>query len=722
MALSTSTSTSTAVVFARIDPILKRLLEGLTSLKALLPSLATAKTENDQLETTFVRLAKSIANELESLAIVLEPEPSKQQQQQQRLQHAKTLCMLAKYVALPLNAVFRLPLKETFAPPQSNSSSRDKGTSSEPTRHKGNSQRLAIRRSYVFRLYRLAAVAMRRFIEATTIINTNSDEAVAGKHRNNLLPTTTWVEHLVALVHSMPTYSESTNGGGERASANSSLDDGSDAFVTILEATNTLLACFDTTTTHKRADPASIQQQQHPTTVLLVEAWHGTLSMRLVDCLTAFLVCSPSEVFSPNVHRAALETLYTMLRVTSADTVTTKGANSNNSNSNSKNSSTVSQSRAFWRSVFPGAFAALYQRIANDATSRSKTPSLASQTAVQIQTLSLKSLISLLRMTLSMSLGLENKKKKNSQGVLPSRSPDTKQIFNDDLLAKLTSMAVIANNNENQNEAERKEKEETIPLNETKEKTETNNEQKEEEFFYDQVRKRVERPLVLLLRQLSLSSTNDIRRNVVVLCNVILFETRDCWEDKTVDSTGITPGTLVLSENFMEKIPLELCIGFQQDPDASVRVSAREIIDAYAGFRKVNSLSPSLPSLLSPSVWMVPRVIELVQKLSILVHRGNTNTGNIKSGIVNATTTTIELRTDLNLLAGYLQCLDTSSYENNETTAKELKTISTSMRNAIVSSKSLRRGLIRKFDGFCIDFVFVFLKIYLQLTDGGMNL
>jgi hypothetical protein len=170
---------------------------------------------------------------------------------------------------------------------------------------------------------------------------------------------------------------------------------------------------------------------------------------------------------------------------------------------------------------------------------------------------------------------------------------------------------------------------------------------------------------------------------------------------------------------------LELCIGFQQDPDASVKASAREIIDTYIEIRHVDSMSLSPPSLHSPSIWMVPRIIELIQKLSALVHRGNNNMINTESGIhsisnirsisnssniSNNTTATTELRTELNLLAGYLQCLDTTSTTStngkkndggtNEATTKETRAIHTSMCNAIVSSKHLRRGLIRKFDKF----------------------
>jgi hypothetical protein len=702
--------------------------------------------------------------------------------------------LLAKYITLPLTAVFHLPLRDIYALPthtnandndddDDNDNNNNNSSKSDTKTHRGKQgnqreRKLEIRRSYVYRVYRLAAVAIRTFIEETTITTTvtrardTNPSAVthtSTSSQQNLLQTNTWIEHLIALIHSMPTYteiSETTKPSLPSAAAaisSSSLDDGSDAFVAILDAARSLLLCFDDTTNNRgdgnAKDGHTIDHPKHPATVLLVEAWHGTLSMRLVDCLTAFLASGgpksnsnrSSEAFSTRVHGAALETLFSLLKVTTPSTAMAMATTEESSNFASSLSS-ASSSPAFWRSVFPGVFAALYQRIANNSNaSRSKASSSSSSTTsakVQIQQLSLESLIVLLRITLSSTTCLspsdsvlsKHEETKNNDEFdnhdASAAAPNTERNSNDDLLTRLTFMAVAANNSKTNKDKDKEEK--TPPsANHDKGKKENNHEheqQQQQQLFFDRVRKRVEGPLVFMLRQLSLSSSDAIRREVVVLCKVILFETRHCW-GSTISSSGdigaasstATATTAASSppENLMEQIPLELCIGFQQDPDASVKASAREIIDTYIEIRHVDSMSLSPPSLHSPSIWMVPRIIELIQKLSALVHRGNNNMINTESGIhsisnirsisnssniSNNTTATTELRTELNLLAGYLQCLDTTSTTStngkkndggtNEATTKETRAIHTSMCNAIVSSKHLRRGLIRKFDKF----------------------
>ena len=214
----------------------------------------------------------------------------------------------------------------------------------------------------------------------------------------------------------MPTYSEIKN--NNETAANSSLDDGSNAYCAMLEATKSLLVCFETRPT--------TGNEENTTVLLLKEAWHGTLSMRLVDCLTAFLVCSPSEVFPPSVHRKALEALFKMLAVANVK-------HTPNSNTNA-----VSQSQSFWRSVFPGVFTALYQIMTNDVTGKSKKSS-SSETMVRIKTLSLQSLIVLLRITLSNCTDPVGTKEKNQNQDFASTT-DNSPNSNDDLLAKLVQM------------------------------------------------------------------------------------------------------------------------------------------------------------------------------------------------------------------------------------------------------------------------------------------
>ena len=710
-----------AIVFARLDPILKSLLEGLTSLKSLLPSISLENCEKEfvdheqsgSTDKIFVTLVQKIAKELESLTrgmrLTSDSSQPENVQPHQRLQHAKALCLLTKYVTLPLTAIFHLPLRDIYTldtNSRDNHSNNRKGEAAF-TGMQGTpqDQKLKIRRSYVYKLYRLAAVAVQTFVEETTISDISSMS-------RNLLQSNTWIEYLVAFVHCMPTYSEIS--GLSIATSSSSLDDGTDAWVTILQTTKQLLYCFeiDGTKNQERSEgdqtvPHLAHHLNHPTTVLLVEAWHGTLSMRLVDCLTAFLASSEkyrSAFFSPQVHCAALETLFSLLEVTSP---------SLDSNGN-KESLSASD---FWRSVFPGVFTALYQRIVDNSHKVKESSSSITPMRVHIQRLSLESLIVLLRITCVSYLNSSKNERVLHEGCdYPIAS--TERDSNADLLAKLTSMAVTANSNNERNVANGHGNVDTefqSPSNHDEDKKESNDKFQQEKKFFDQVRKRTEGPLIFLLRQLSLSSSDAIRRKVLVLCQVILFETRHCWVLDAYDNTAIVSNTSTSKatfspiENLMEQIPLELCIGFQQDPDTQVRNSSKKIIETYVEHRySGEQSSPSSPLLLSPSTWMVPRIVELVQKLSALVHRGE-NHSNIRENEASSssTATVTELRTELNLLAGYLQCLANSSNNSRHSVNKtdgidkrarnQSRANDTSMCNSIVSSKEFRRGLIRKF-------------------------
>ena len=755
----TAASTPTAIVFARLDPILKRLLEGLTSLKTLLPMLPSSSGkekvigEKDGREATFVRLVKSIGNDLETLSRGMrletgsvQPDQSNEQKRRQfyqRLQHAKALCLLTKYIKLPLTVVFHLPLKEIYAlSGHSNNGNDNKQSEREEATSQLQSgdldtqryQKLKIRRSYVFRLYRSTAIAIRTFMEETTINNSHVPDAIpslsAGTGYQNLLQNNTWIEFMVALIHSMPTYSERNKMPSSQSfmasSPSSSLDDGSDAWIAILDATKILLLCFDNS---DRTDSNAGRDPEDPVTELLVEAWHGTLSMRLVDCLTAFLSVSQHGAFSSRVHIAALRTLVSLLRIT-APFLKSDGTTIY---SGSTTSRSRSSSRAFWRSVFPGVFAALFQRIVNDASgNRSKTlPSspIATPDTIQIKRFALEALIMLLRITLSPkssssseSVRPMNEKINKTDNVDTHVALDTHSTSlspqpnnganNNDLLAKLNSMVIAADSSNKSSQAQ------TPTIVTSEKEKEKNKQEQDEKMFRDQVRKRVEGPLVFVLRQLSVSSSDAIRGDVVTLCRTILFETRHCWASPSSgegtgrkNTSSATDAASPAPKIVLEQLPLELCIGFQQDPNASVRASAREIVNTYIEIGHgdpTSSLSSSMPS---PSDWMVPRMIELIQKLSALVFRGDKGMDNMGNGIRsgrNSVTTTTELRTELNLLAGYVHCLNTSCHtissngnKQNERTkndAKELKAINRSMCNAIVSSKHIRRGLIRKFE------------------------
>ena len=96
-----------AIVFARLDPILKSLLEGLTSLKSLLPSISLENCEKEfvdheqsgSTDKIFVTLVQKIAKELESLTrgmrLTSDSSQPENVQPHQRLQHANTPLAIA---------------------------------------------------------------------------------------------------------------------------------------------------------------------------------------------------------------------------------------------------------------------------------------------------------------------------------------------------------------------------------------------------------------------------------------------------------------------------------------------------------------------------------------------------------------------------------------------------------------------------------------------------
>ena len=230
--------------------------------------------------------------------------------------------------------------------------------------------------------------------------------------------------------------------------------------------------------------------------------------------------------------------------------------------------------------------------------------------------------------------------------------------------------------------------------------------------FLCQIRKRIVGPIIILLRQMSISSSDNIRKQVLILCRVILIDTpRHCWQqlqqnkqlkkqvvyssppssshDNGNNSNTSSSSSEEMNNNesnniiIMERIPFEICMAFQRDPNKIVVSSARKIIKEYIESR-VGGTGGGGKEEQSSSFWMVSRIIELVQKLSTLVHQGNGT----------------ELRIQLNLLDGYLQCLvntdNNGSSSSSSSSSSSRKEDNDKISSALVSSTNLRRSLIRK--------------------------
>jgi len=426
-------------------------------------------------------------------------------------------------------------------------------------------------------------------------------------------------------------------------------------------------------------------------------------------------------------------------------------------NSSSNTNSVVSSSSLFWRSVFPGVFTALYQQTIVDygfysSSSSSSLPSI----VIPCQNLSLQCLVILLRVSLCSSLSSQdsgngsglnddkyndndkanNDNRHHNDGVATTNTKSNnhhRNINNEDLLLRLTSMAATANINanndgqnddiENENENKQYQQKQRLPSLPMKKNQVTvainsndNNNDDGNEFFsfLCQVRKRIVAPTIILLRQMSISSSDNIRKQVSILCRVILIETPSyCWRqhiqqispsshnDDDVENNGRYSGTTIdgSSSIIMERIPFEICVALQRDPEKNIRTSARENINEYleihygggsgSGKKEVRERSSSDPSSLSSSHWMVSRIIELVQKLSTLVQGSNNNKINNKE----------PLRTELNLLDGYLTCLVNNNYNKKDNyKGNGNKESNDTIRSALISSSNFRRSLIQLFD------------------------
>eukprot|EP00536_Pseudo-nitzschia_multiseries_P016201 jgi/Psemu1/45303/gm1.45303_g len=718
----TATSTTT-LVFAKLDPILQGLLAELTALKGIIPSVVST----DRHEATLVRRFRNIAGSLEALSrgvqsLIWEKgetsnsvgrEPTEDillLRRQRNEQCTKSLCLLADYVTLPLTAIFHLSLREIFV------------ADVEET-HKGDEwqRTLRIRRSYVFQMHRLAASAIRTYVEATSLPSggprldeTSREDGVGcGRNPSNLLPSDTRIKYLVALIQSMPSFLElnettstttttTTTTTTIITTQGSSLDDGSDSWVAILETAQSLLATFRSDRDHPDTDArGSSHRDTEISHGRLLEAWYGTLSMRLVDCLTAFLANHPAKnnapFFSPLVRRAALATLGLLLKIT----MEVCGHGPSDGAKNGASQPSLSPS-SFWRSVFPGVFAALYQQTMDGTLvygnqRRSEASSSSSSLRIELQAMSLDSLIVLFRATLLSSNRSISNPARPGTNLLDEDSNSSPDGYSDtnDLLARLTSMVATVTihdsngNNKNRGDGSGSDRNEKPSNKESDE---------DEQEFFRRVKHRVEGPLLAVLRKLSVSTSDDIRRKVVLLCKVLLLETedRELWRNTSDDGLRSSAAVAMPSATVVGRVCFELCIGFQHDPDATVRTSSREIIERYIQCcKRQPGGDDSLPSS-SPSDWMVPRTIELIQTLSALVHKGV----DAASSRVHGATPAMELRAELNLVAGYLQFL--VEYKNRETASKK-HTGGTKESNGIAMTTTMDSACIYS-ELFDVDF------------------
>jgi hypothetical protein len=271
-----------------------------------------------------------------------------------------------------------------------------------------------------------------------------------------------------------------------------------------------------------------------------LDAWHGTLLMRIVDCSTAFFYSSFSNgtssdktattggyAFPPQVRLASVDTLLSMFRSTSL-------------------------AASFWQSVFPGVFTSLYKQVLGpmksviDVTGTTAAATRRRQRhhgdqesrhSVLLEGKSLQGLALLLDITLS---PINDSIKKSSSDPIPSKN---------DVLLQLTAMAAKTKEKNNKNEPKT-----SLDIDE------------DNLVFLDQIQNRVIAPLTLILRQKVLSHSEHTRKELVSLCRVLLLNTRECWHRMKKDRLANSEGW---RDRVMEEVPMEICIALQRDSEGS---------------------------------------------------------------------------------------------------------------------------------------------------------
>jgi hypothetical protein len=561
---TTTTATATAqIVFVRLDPILRRLLKNVTELRT---SYCDTKNDDDDDDTnslppsplsSLYHLIDNIVKDLNELSKHLRSFSVGKDGASSPSDYSfvPSLILLADYVTLPLTAIFHLQLQyKQGSSNNNNTTAADDRTTIERQRQ--------IRQTYVRKLYETTARTIQIYVESTSTTTTRTTRRIRLKSQylikylialTSALPAYNEIERITTTIRTTTTTTSNPNDNignsllsgcmNESSSSPSSLDDGSNLWVTLLEVITSIIHFFKEDDEENRNESSSSSSSSSD--LLLLDAWHGTLLMRIIDCITAFLICKAgSFVFPPYVHTETLDLLLCIQQSLSREA-----------------------SLSFWRSVFPGVFTALYQRIVgtttivstrNDRNHHHKRSRHNEERYLSsIETKSLQSLIMLLKSTLPSSSQPSSTKDDASSGG--------------EILTQLISMA---------NRSNRKTNSSSNNNNKTDNRLDNNQGDKiidDDEIFVRQVQKRVVGPLIVVLKQRAISQSVATREEVISLCHVILLDTVQCWKQRYGDAEKVDGGTDTSSEGIMdtqirgsiEEVAFEICIALQRDPDGT---------------------------------------------------------------------------------------------------------------------------------------------------------
>jgi hypothetical protein len=508
----------TQIVFLLLDPVLKTLLKAIAATNELFEKHHTSSSDEVSNELWF-RLVDTIVVHLEVLIGHV---------QSFGVDFAPAMILLADYVTLPLTAIFHLQLPKKVQ--QLNS----KVASDQSTVQFSLLQRqLQIQTSYLRKLLSSTAKAVQSYVEVcspsvdvTREIKLNASfAAVATTLGEKYL-----IRYLVALASCLPSSSDVKKLSSDKDVktkvdnvnvhvdillfyGEGSLDDGSDTWVAILQATRCV---------------TSLCSEQG-----LLEAWQGTLLIRLVDCSTSLLDSRQHNgqdedgfCFSLKVQMAAVDLIHTMLDRTPT-------------------------AMSLWQSVFPGVFAPLYQRIMTvcaiqQATTKDGRRTRERRYERSLEIKSIGCVVRLISNSLKSIHPVANKESPGNHPIVPT--PTWASVAEG-----LTNMMIHSNKKKN-------------PTCLTQDLPHDND---SSSSFLRQIRTKVAVPLTIMLNQKAVSPSESTRNAVLSLCRLVLIDTRCCWCSGNLANESAGVGSS--SSNTIEQVPFELCLALQQDLNGTYR-------------------------------------------------------------------------------------------------------------------------------------------------------
>jgi hypothetical protein len=438
---------------------------------------------------------------------------------------SRGLSILSEYMYLPLNAILQITSQESAL---SLGSSESSSTASQSATDE-HERFWKIRASSVLQLQQETARTITMFVEKCSIVSAPSDvedtfEKQTQSQNDKCTPSpfpaskTTYVPNahvvrfLISLATALPmgvrhaqapgdSSPSSATSSGDGHTSTSSLDNGIDCYISILNAITALMSY---------AGPSN-----EGLAIDIAKALNGVLLARIADACSFFLLqvtapaVMPSSSLSPNLRRLqpqsahlalhALKTLDAMFQA-------------------------IPDEKTLWQAMFPGIFATLHR-----FWMRLRRLVVSSGLASEMQCHGLRTMTRFLRLTLTTTTI-------NATG---KTGPKESTVL---ILAELQSLATQAKNPMVVEDATT-----DVTVSRVESTDEAKKSQKAE--FLEQVNARVVAPLTALIQ--TIPSSPLVKVEAVSICRAILVDTRSCWKKSDIKE--------------LFNLTLECCLLLQQD-------------------------------------------------------------------------------------------------------------------------------------------------------------